>query len=252
MRLTEGQRKLAVVCLATVFVLALLSFVEPGYHQICADKKYPRPEDCASYNAVAYFFIQAFDVLNEISPALTAIATVGIGIFTWTLWTTSRDQGRLNQAALKLASDEFVATHRPKLFVQAVFANIWGAPPHETIIEFIVVNGGEAKAYPIKALGFSYIQGVNSIFDPKETAATPVFPEGKDLEPGERITLKVQSASIKNDYNDFLAGGRMFVLGRVEYAGKDGIVRVTGFCREYSRETGAYSPVPNSEHEYAY
>jgi hypothetical protein len=86
MRLTEGQRKLTVVCLVTVLVLVLLSFVEPGYHQICADKKYPRPEDCALYNAVAYFFIRIFGVLNVMSAALTAIATVGIGIFTWTLW----------------------------------------------------------------------------------------------------------------------------------------------------------------------
>jgi hypothetical protein len=203
---------------------------------------------------VTTFLVCQGETIDANGELLTALGTLAIAAFTLTLWLTSKEQGRLNQAALKLASDEFTATHRPKLFVQTVSSNIGGAPPHETNIEFIVVNGGEAKAYPIKALAFSYIQGDNSIFDPKEAAATPIFPEGKDLDPGQRVTLKVHSASIRTVYNDYFLPGqaRMFVLGRVEYAGKDGIVRVTGFCREYSRETGAYAPVPNSEHEYAY
>lgn len=213
--------------------------------------------------ALTKLWIFVTEHATVIATVVSAFAAVAVARYTAKLTKATTAQAVLTRSALKLSrdefklsSDEFAATHRPKVFVQAVYTEIDKGPgPCNTTIEFIVVNGGENKAYLLKALAFAYIQPRSSVFNPDEAAGVPIFPEGQDLLPGERVKLKVHSSSIKDAYDDhFLQedDARMFSIGRIEYAGKDAIVRVTGFCREYDRKTGAYAPVPNSEHEYAY
>jgi hypothetical protein len=52
---------------------------------------------------------------------LTAIASFIIAAFTATLWIATRQQGNLTFESLKLAREEFISTHRPKIIV-------YGAP----------------------------------------------------------------------------------------------------------------------------
>lgn len=75
--------------------------------------------------------------LQTYNGAITAIATVFIALFTIVLARVSRTQARLTNAALKLARDEFDATHRPHLVIRDLFRR-------ENAITYLLVNIGDA------------------------------------------------------------------------------------------------------------
>src|SRR6266496_910438 len=55
------------------------------------------------------------DSLERHNGAVTAVATVFIGVFTWVLACVSGRQARLTRESIELAREEFIATHRPKI-----------------------------------------------------------------------------------------------------------------------------------------
>ena len=84
--------------------------------------------------------------IDENNGTLTALATIAIAAFTLTLWRATTEQGRLTTAALKLARDEFSATHRPRIRIK----NLWLAAPilpnMPIVVDLLFVNVGNARA----------------------------------------------------------------------------------------------------------
>lgn len=70
-----------------------MSFLEPGYAQICPKDHHANTKDCPSYNVIAYGFWRLVGFFNDHEPAFTALATIVIGIFTWTLWRSTNRAG---------------------------------------------------------------------------------------------------------------------------------------------------------------
>lgn len=63
-------------------------------------------------------FTTALAFLDKYNGAVTAVATAFIAIFTIVLVRVTGRQARLTTAALNLARQEFVATHRPRVVLR--------------------------------------------------------------------------------------------------------------------------------------
>ena len=129
-------------------------------------------------NPFVLFFVKspiygrcAWAVIYEFRDAVTAIATVFIGIFTATLWRSTADTARLSSQAAELAEKQFslegkqaelagkqhglqriqfYATHRPKIEIRFVrfLRQRDDVPPENQPVsaEFVVINTGSSDA----------------------------------------------------------------------------------------------------------
>ncbi len=83
-----------------LLLLAALSLLLPIYGEICTENQYTGHKDCAAYHIVLVALWHLAKVLNNWSAAITAVATVSIAAFTWTLWRATSEQGRLTVRAI--------------------------------------------------------------------------------------------------------------------------------------------------------
>src|ERR1700737_1181327 len=101
--LTLPRRMMAFGCSMGVLAGLLAVAFEldfPG--QICEYNQTTKHEDCTTYSLFPFLFIQIAKTLNDYGVAITAVATVAIGIFTLTLklstdrlWNAGEKQRRL-------------------------------------------------------------------------------------------------------------------------------------------------------------
>jgi hypothetical protein len=165
----------------------------------------------------------------------------------------------LGQDQIKLARDEFNATHRPRITVQRIGHWSIGDDKEMAFVDVPVVNSGEATAIITEFVAEIYVQGADSAFQP---TLDPQFASRPDkyLAIGEWTALKTSCPEVWR-YDEFKQQYlypaphqivRLYAIGRITYHGEDGLSRQTGFCREYSRITGMWAAVKDSEYEYCY
>ena len=74
-----------------------------------------------SYHGFIYFFVGSAKIIHSIHDDIIAISTLIIAAFTITLWRATDRQGRITDGVLKLAREEFIATHRPSVVIRHLF-----------------------------------------------------------------------------------------------------------------------------------
>jgi hypothetical protein len=195
------------------------------------------------------------DSLEQYNGAVTAVATVFIGIFTWVLaWVTSR-QARLTREIIDLAREEFVSTHRPKIIVRGLeFAG--GIPGGEKPIKvaFRYVNAGDTKA-EITTIGSKLMHmfkpTLSSGIDFKHEKLHPPI-EVKCGMHGIRLTVDELEPSDPFLLNAVAGSHKLICVGYIRYRDDNGTIRQTGFCREYDAPSNRWIPVKDDEYEYSY
>jgi len=154
----------------------------------------------------------------------------------------------------QLASDDFIATHRPKIIVTAFDAkSILG----ESIeISFIFINAGESEAF---VTGISYgigigeserkapHRGIDSVFKPIKLAPGDPHPITANFGIKGDTALLAFYMALKGEGRQ-----KLFLRGKVAYEDKRGSHRETGFIRVYAPETEDWLKVENSDYEYSY
>lgn len=99
-----------------VAVIAWASGVLPTSAPYCyADES--GHKDCATYNIALIALWAMGKVLNSISSALTAIATLVIAAFTATLWIATSRQAELTARSVRVSEQALTDLERPYLFV---------------------------------------------------------------------------------------------------------------------------------------
>jgi hypothetical protein len=73
------------------------------------------------------------DFLQTYNGAVTAVATVFIGVFTYVLAIVTSRQARLTKESIDLARKEFIATHRPRVIVRLIQGPFDEAKSHQYI-----------------------------------------------------------------------------------------------------------------------
>jgi hypothetical protein len=101
--------------LAGLLVVAFESSDFQG--EICEYNQTPKHKDCTTYSLFPFLLIKVFDTINYYGVAITALATVFIGVFTLTLklstdnlWTAAKDQIAAAENAAKMQSRDMQAS----------------------------------------------------------------------------------------------------------------------------------------------
>lgn len=144
----------AIVTVGIVALLYALSLFFPADLQLCTPNEYTHAKECAPHHLGPFIILWVIAIADSHNGLVTALATVFVAGFTWTLWRTGRRQGDLAQKSIDLARDEFNATHRPRLFVHTAEVadkgsrrSRWEEGEDNTVQARTVVriaNGGEA------------------------------------------------------------------------------------------------------------
>jgi hypothetical protein len=194
-----------------------------------------------------------FDFLERHNGAVTAVATVFIGVFTYVLALITRRQAQLTREIIDLALREFRATHRPKIIVLTARLSERGDRDTPARVDLQIINAGEAYATIVEITACAYIQTKDAAFVPFLRHANSEHPKDFFVAPGEFVDAMPKCKSVDWEYDEFrYNGAKLFVLGRIGYTGADNIRRNTGFCRQYSQETGMWHTVGIDEYEYVH
>jgi hypothetical protein len=186
---------------------------------------------------VPVFLVCEGAFIDENNGTLTALATIAIAGFTLTLWRTTNQQAKLTTDAIKLARDEFNATHRPKIRIKHVWlkSDIWQGK--EMIVGIVIVNSGIGTA----RIGQCNIATI-VWHSGRELPPNPDFSSGKGFVPA----APIMQSGITFDFTDVSTGTtlsdadnvslregkkRLYCYGGVEYWDDVGRVRKTAFCR---------------------
>lgn len=116
-----------------------------GYSaKICIQNEKSNQFACEHYNLALAALLQIYKAIDAASIIITALATVAVAGFTFTLWSVT---GR----AVDLARDEFVANLRPWLFIEPTLASdlTFERQSGRVSINFKFRNTGNAPALNI-------------------------------------------------------------------------------------------------------
>jgi hypothetical protein len=191
-------RKIAAIAaiLAAVLVLIFAVYDSPSYQQCSAEtaknRGYQQHEKTTS-NFVGPIIVWrctgAFIDKND--PAITALATAVIAIFTIVLVFVTNRQAKLTRDGIELARKEFIATHRPKIIIRFIQGPFMDDNGHQ-FAWISLVNIGDTPA-TIEEIGHDLAtrrKGSNNWLPPGlEAAPKPIVPIV--LESGERRVVTV-------------------------------------------------------------
>lgn len=203
-----------------------------------------------------------------------AFITAVLAYFTYGLWKDAREtsksakrdmrrslaisrlSARAARDGVKLGSDEFLASHRPKIIVRNIFFSTSvteGQSPKKN--HFYIANVGDSVANVVWA-GIWVFHSVNIKFDelpmerPYESKDGNISIVAK-LHPGEGLRLPIGDADLSLNIVDGMFADIPYVMGWVAYLDDRGINRRTYFCRRWNEATGRYRPIDDPDYEYA-
>jgi hypothetical protein len=165
----RNWRTLLFFALIAVFAIWIQWWASLGFpldHEICSEPK--GSDDCGSYNVILYSAWAFGKTVDRWSALITAIATGAIGYFTLTLkrstdrlWAESREQRtesskaaerqfKIAEQSIKLAQDEFVSGHRPRIILrEAIIGTVLEGEPIS--IFYHLANVGETTGRIIRS-----------------------------------------------------------------------------------------------------
>jgi hypothetical protein len=212
-------------------------------------------------------------VIYEYRDAVTAVATVFIAIFTFTLWLATyrlwisgdRQIGISEQLAA-IAKAQHIAANRPRLLVRHI--EISSAFSEQFTIMFshgakirgrlMVVNAGGSKAHIVTSEHriFAAKDGL-PIRPPYGIQSPRLLAGGQSLEVGEACECAISDTLIMpfderlgrpvHQFSD--EGWSLYVMGRISYMDEAGAERFMGFCRE-RKPDGRFQAVKDPDYEY--
>lgn len=161
-------------------------------------------------------------------------------------------QARISDAALKLAQDEFRATHRPLLIVRNINPRVLNAD-QQIVIRFTIINKGQAGAGKVEwRMGVAILDAGKNIFG-TEGIETIHQTLGASLANGQsHLDDFVSPAYLAGPNLETVKTGasQLWFCGVIAYFDDVGIVRRTGFARRYDPATHRFHFSDDSDNEF--
>lgn len=257
--------------------------------------QYPNNKNCAEHCAVlngpfvfytALIFNWIGSHMEAISAAISAIATVAIARFTWTLWQAGEKQLAISSNLADIADKQvaiqglqtdiqkmqhavgrlqFIADHRPRLRIRHVTIDLDGNTLDKPRL---VLHSGEKVTGSLVVVNFGGSNASISdsryriIFSQKRFPVAFDFDENAlemlvvntILESGESCAVAIEdSVPAGSEYIDLrhfdINEWNIYVMGQIKYKDAGGNERFMGFCRK-SGSDGKFTPVDDADYEY--
>src|ERR1700736_3974040 len=116
----------------------------PG--QICEYNQTTKHEDCTTYSLFPFLFIQIAKTLNYYGVAITAVATVAIGLFTLTLKLSTDRLWKAGEEQRWLYEDTAERQLRAYIYIQPVSMQHFDSNLFISF-SFLQINAGNTPAY---------------------------------------------------------------------------------------------------------
>lgn len=217
----------AVIAIAAFLVGVLVSsfFVPAAYIEVCEHGAEDGQESCYVQHASLFFAIKAAELFNYLSPAIVAMATGAIGLFTYYLykatsgmWAHTRTVERAYLAVEALGIRPFESIDKVDHAVAHLSVRNVGHLPARHVRWFIdaeLSSDGKRADFPIDE---NLFYGDN------------VIPPGTEMKRSKNCAFSEQ------DIANFLGGGLyLYVWGKVRYFDGFKPGRSTRFCHRYDR-----------------
>lgn len=242
-------------------VVCLLIFAATfsGSFQKCKGRRateYNSPYQPKLSEKVMTFVLCESETTDANGELLTALGTIAIAFFTWTLWNTSKEQGVLTRESVNLAREEFLFSNRPHLVVRNVTCRN-ASPGDEIKISFEIINNGNSPAH-IVASAFK----VHDVNCSETFAALPFVAVGEPPKNALGGVTLIPSAVLRksfttegrwneahfHDHGVHTAG--FFFAGKILYRDNMGNQRRLGIMRRLDVSSRRFRPVNDPEFEY--
>jgi hypothetical protein len=202
-------------------------------------------KECAAREGIV---IAGIKWLADIKPEIwTALATVAIAAFTWTLWQSSEKMWRATADGLNLARQEFIASHRPLLKVKLV--QVVEGDGERAAINFTVVNVGNSNAYVIGSCAKADFFFPNDWPHPNDYGVNDVI-RPRRFVAGATDNYTISTGQLMGLIEVFAEGLQTLrFYGYIVYNDAFKNTRTTFFCREYNRGADCFSPVKRPDYD---
>ncbi|MDB5610235.1 MAG: hypothetical protein JWP25_7135 [Bradyrhizobium sp.] len=207
----------------------------------------------SALNYIAGIATAVLDFLEKYNGAVTAIATAFIAVFTIVLARVTGKQARLTTAALNLARQEFIATHRPRVilrYMQGPFRN-----DGQEFVWLSFVNVG-ANTATIEAFGADLAKRSDETeaWEMPGLNATPNEIPPIALTCGQRHVFTVTAKTAVTDaqiFREAMRDHQLCAVGIIRYRDDNGVSRDTGFLRVLD-DDGEHFVLSNHDSEMEY
>jgi len=252
---------------AAAIILWLLVFIAPNhsiYQQICNQAKDAANENCAAYDVFLVIFRIIGKFLDDHDGAFTAIATVAVAIFTFTLWRAGEKQltiskkladiaGKqvsIQEAQTEISRQQFLATHRPRIIMRNVYMT---DVAEQLAIHYTLVNTGGSDATIVNSR--FYAESIPQYIFMRDADCSDHSELGEIiLVAGDGRAFEYQIPDVDSAiwnitafYNDSINTLICFV-GSVRYTDSFGNIRTSVFRRRF--DGSGFCKTDNPDHEY--
>jgi hypothetical protein len=271
--LTRWQ-KIGLIAAGILALLFAASFFFPPEYQICTPAHDGQAEQCPQYHLGPFVVLWIIRVLDSHNGLVTAIATVFVAGFTWTLWRSSKATIAQAKATGELAEKEFllaglqadiltkqkeiarqqyIVSYRPRIEFRYFRLTGGDETPNAPIqIRFQIVNKGMGRATVIG--GYARIDFFDQTRLPPPNYLAQSNIEGDVTRPFEigatdEWVVQSQTRGLTRAL-ETLRPRQLFVFGWVVYADALENTRTTAFCRVYSPVGDRFLPIADPDWEY--
>jgi hypothetical protein len=245
------------------FVLILIAAWLSGLTtEICKETNTGQ-EHCTPYNLAPFILIQIREGLHSVEGIITALATIAIAWFTWTLWKSNKAAGEIAEKQSTILSQQtdiqrkqYRAAHRPHLLIRGMsLTDLTMNVGMKLAAQVPVVNIGNTPATVVELAArmfiVSDIKGINlgGEFHKMDVTGFSPIERGTYLKFGVRMDDAVSQAELYgiNQKTRFL-----ICAGYEQYKDEDGGLRSTGWARYLKPEINRFVPIDDPEYEFAY
>jgi hypothetical protein len=99
------------LALAVLFFAGILTLY-PIETEYCHESRNPPRKECANYHVALVSLWRVGEILHTYHGLLTALATLAVAVFTWTLWRSSEKMWRVTKASADAAAKSAAAAER--------------------------------------------------------------------------------------------------------------------------------------------
>lgn len=126
--LSTKTKKVVFAYIFGFLLVFIFSWRSGDYGEICEYNNATNQKNCTAYEFAPFICVKIFNALNDYGAVITALATIAIALFTYTLWASSEKMWRATEksaAAAEQAAQAAIGVELPRLFATKIeFAHI--------------------------------------------------------------------------------------------------------------------------------